>query len=49
MGYYGDWGYGMMGSWGAGGFGVLMWIICLVWLVVGVLAAIWLWQRIKRK
>jgi hypothetical protein len=47
MGYYGDWGWGgMMGSWG--GWGWLMSLTMLVWLVVGILAAIWLWKHIKK-
>ncbi len=39
------WGWGgMMGS-----GGILGWLSSLVWLVVGVFAAIWLWQHIDRK
>lgn len=33
------------------GFGTFMsfgWLGSLVWLVVGVLAAVWLWQHIKK-
>lgn len=46
MNYYG-WGNG---GWGMmdGGWGWFMGIILVVWLVVGVLAAIWLWQKIKK-
>jgi len=39
-------GYGMM-DWG-GGWGLFGSLSSLVWLVVGVLAAVWLWQQIKR-
>jgi hypothetical protein len=46
MGYgYGGLGYGMMGGYG----GVLSSLTFFVFLVVGVLAAIWLWQHIDKK
>ncbi len=37
-------GYGMMGF--GGGFMLITWI---VWLTVGILAAIWLWKQINKK
>ena len=42
----GNFGYGPM--WGGGGSWLfpLTW---LVWLIVGILAAIWLWQHIKKE
>ena len=46
MGYGLNYGYGFMGGWGGG---AIMWLACIVWTVVGVLAAIWLWQQINRK
>ena len=39
------WGYDMMGGGGAG----LMTLSGFVWLIVGVLAAVWLWQQITKK
>ena len=40
-------GFGMMdGGMGGGWYGGLTWV---VWTVVGVLAAIWLWQQISKK
>lgn len=41
---YGNWGYGMMD----GGWGWAMGLTWLVWLVVGILAAVWLWKHIKK-
>ncbi|MEX0877711.1 MAG: hypothetical protein WDZ40_02485 [Candidatus Spechtbacterales bacterium] len=45
-----DWhmgnGVGMMGGGVFGFFALLTW---LVWLVVGILAVVWLWQDINRK
>ncbi|MBI3020108.1 MAG: hypothetical protein HYY60_02180 [Parcubacteria group bacterium] len=38
-------GWGMMG----GGGNIFMSLAFVVWLVVGVLAAVWLWQHIDRK
>ena len=38
------WGWGMMG-----GGNIFMFLAFVVWLVVGVLAAIWLWQHIDKK
>jgi len=47
MGYgLGNWGYGMMGGWGGG---IFVWLGCVVWIVVGILAAVWLWQHIDKK
>ncbi|MEK7662050.1 MAG: hypothetical protein AAB355_00930 [Patescibacteria group bacterium] len=43
MGYLG--GYGM---WGLGG-GFWMVLFAGVWLVVGILLAVWLWQNINKK
>ncbi len=37
-------GYGMMGF--GGGFMLITWA---VWLIVGILAAIWLWKQINKK
>ncbi|PJE50729.1 MAG: hypothetical protein COV29_03270 [Candidatus Yanofskybacteria bacterium CG10_big_fil_rev_8_21_14_0_10_36_16] len=49
---YGD-GWNMMSRghhWGLGGFWFsLMCVIHLVWLVVGVLAIVWLWKNINKK
>ena len=42
-------GWGMMDGWGMMGGGVFGGLSSLVWLVVGVLAAIWLWQHIDKK
>lgn len=43
----------MMGGWGMGwGMGVAGWffgITWLVWLIVEILAAVWLWQQINKK
>ncbi len=36
--------YGMMGF--SGGFMLVTWV---VWLIVGILAAIWLWKQINKK
>lgn len=52
-GNYGD-GYGMYGMTGyggaiTGGFGFFMVAGCLAWTVVGILAAVWLWQQINKK
>jgi len=47
-----DGGYGSMMPWGwgmMGGGNFFMFLAMIVWLVVGVLAAIWLWQHIDRK
>ena len=45
MGY----GYeGMMGV-GSGFFGTLGFLTWLVWLIVGIFLAIWLWQKISKK
>lgn len=40
----GGYGYSMMGF--GGGFMILTW---LVWFIVGILAAVWLWQQISKK
>ena len=46
MNYYGygdgSWG-GMMGSWGW-----LMSLTWIVWLVVGILLVVWLWQKVRK-
>ncbi|MDP4007454.1 MAG: hypothetical protein Q8P55_02585 [bacterium] len=43
-------GWGMMSTGGFGGFGIiLMWLLYLVWLGVGILTAIWLWQNIQKR
>ncbi len=42
---YGELGYGMMGGWG----GVFVGLTWIIWLVVGIFAAIWLWQHIDKK
>lgn len=48
-GNYGD-GYGMMGyGGGMGGFGFFMIAGGLIWTVVGILVAVWLWQQINKK
>ena len=48
-GNYGG-GYGMMGyGGGMGGFGFFMAAGGIVWTVVGILAAVWLWQQINKK
>ena len=47
IGYNGGWGYGMMGGYGYGG--ILPVLLCSVWLIVGVLVAVWLWQHINKK
>lgn len=41
-----NWGQNMMG-WG--GFGWLFTLTWIVWLVVGIFLAIWLWQKINKK
>jgi hypothetical protein len=46
MGYQYSYGFGPMAS---GGFGLLCLITWLVWTVVGILLAIWLWQKISHK
>jgi hypothetical protein len=43
---YMHWG-GMMGG-GGFGFGIFT-LLYLVWLIVGIFAAIWLWQQITKK
>lgn len=39
-------GYGMMGGWGGGIWMTLLWS---VWLIVGILIIVWLWQHIDKK
>jgi len=43
-----NYGYGQMmgGSGFFGAFGILTWLVVLV---VGILAAVWLWQQITKK
>jgi hypothetical protein len=49
FGNYGE-GYGMMGyGTNMGGFGFFMAAGGIVWTIVGILAAVWLWQQINRK
>ena len=40
-------GYGMMGH--SGGMSVFMVAGAMVWTVVGILVAVWLWQHINKK
>ncbi len=47
-------GWGMMGLGmdGVGMYGFMGWsmfLLSLVWLIVGILAIVWLWQRIDKK
>ena len=44
----GNIGYGMMGGWGGSFWGVFGLAFILVWFVVGVLAAMWLWRHVKK-
>jgi hypothetical protein len=41
-----NWGQNMMG-WG--GFGWLFTLTWVVWLIVGIFLAVWLWQKINKK
>jgi len=44
-------GYGLNGgmmNWG-GGFGLLFTLSWIIWLVVGIFLAIYLWQKINKK
>jgi len=41
--------YGYGNALSGGGFPLLMGLTWLVWLVVGVLLAVWLWQKISKK
>ena len=43
------WGDGGMMGIGGGAFSFLAFLTWIVWLVVGILAAIWLWQKINKK
>lgn len=47
IGYGENYGYGMMGGYGYGG--ILPIVMFSVWLVVGILAIVWLWQHINKK
>ena len=50
-GYESGLGAGMMG-WGGmmgGGWSIFILLQYLVWLIVGIFAAIWLWQKITKK
>lgn len=40
-------GWGM--GWGMGAGGWFFGITWIVWLIVGILAAVWLWQQINKK
>lgn len=42
-------GYGMMGSEHGEGVMFFMAACMIVWIVVGILAGVWLWQRINKK
>lgn len=35
-------------GYGVGSMGTIMFLNSIVWLIVGVLAAIWFWQRVKK-
>lgn len=49
MGTWGGYDGGMMGGYGGGGtFFLLAGLTWVVWLVVGVLLAVWLWKQIKK-
>lgn len=41
--------YGMMGGHYSGGFSTFMVMGGIVWIIVGILAGVWLWQNINRK
>ncbi|MEK7652648.1 MAG: hypothetical protein AAB334_01740 [Patescibacteria group bacterium] len=53
VGGYGGWGGwgGWGGMMGGGGFfwSLFMVLIPVVWLIVGILAIIWLWEKINKK
>lgn len=45
-----NFGYGPMMGWNGGGwFGTLGFLTWIVWLAVGVLLVIWLWQKVNGK
>lgn len=52
---FADWsnyggGYGMMGyGGGMNGFGFFMVAGGIIWTIVGILVAVWLWQQINKK
>lgn len=41
-------GYGMMGYGSVGTIGFFAIVTWLVWTAVGILAAMWLWQQVKK-
>ncbi|MDX1607860.1 MAG: hypothetical protein R3251_01495 [Candidatus Spechtbacterales bacterium] len=43
------WGDGGMMGMGGSAFSFLAFLTWIVWLVVGVLLAVWLWQKINKK
>ncbi len=42
-------GYEQMMEWGGGWFGSIFFLAWIVWLVVGILLAVWLWQKITKE
>ncbi|MBI1956992.1 MAG: hypothetical protein HYS44_00840 [Candidatus Niyogibacteria bacterium] len=42
-------GYSMMGGWGASWAGLFGSAFFIVWFIVGVFAAIWLWRQINKR
>ena len=42
-------GYGMMGGWGMSFWGIFVVAFFIVWFVVGVFAAMWLWRQINKR
>lgn len=41
--------YGMMGGYYGGGLSTFMAMGGIVWIMVGILAGVWLWQNINKK
>lgn len=41
--------YGMMGGYYGGGAGTFIIMGGIVWIIVGILAGVWLWQNINKK
>ena len=46
---YGNWGGGMMGGYGGFFGGFFMAAYSFIFLILGVLAIVWLWQHIDKK